>query len=579
MDPLSIAASVGALTATCLSTCKKLSDLAGSYQDVPVVIAMVCSEATVVSIALSELQKSILQRPDLAQAWASRTDVLVAFETVLTGCMIVFSCLEAETRQLQSQIPNSSGMRVWAKLRFLWNQDRLKELLSALRGQHSSINFLIQVLEIPISNTLSDIERNIRDNKSIIQKPASEAQSFRPLCCGPYLGHRSFGTRIDFDDAVLNSQAYRRVYARAQLNADDIGLYLSDGTTIRRVNRDLVDLNLATTAEPPSPTKTGDFSPQQEAESTAVRDESDPGTQEPLNLSQLTTCPELTCGKCSRAIIGQFVREQGGTFHPDCFTCSDCSEPIRTKFFPLKHGPGTRICEKDYFRRLSLCHTCGQGLKDTHIMPRDKKYHSMGELPPTSLGADDGSNESGFLEENDIQVYDMPKRRDSVGSVIKAPQAAHLDMLPGLAGERNSHPDYCQIYAERCASCQLPILEQSMATRKQGTRYRWHPVCYEVRVSWGVSFPPSRKVQQYLEALHGDKEVETLTQNVQDGHEALVRRTRDIMARFHKAFEEEASGALYTSKGDNTKSFQHFQVLIGLASHLFQNVAIATNRC
>ncbi|KAJ4263525.1 hypothetical protein NW762_006344 [Fusarium torreyae] len=130
MDPLSIATSVVELTATCLSTCKKLHDLAGNYEDVPVVIAMICSESTVISMGLSELQTKILQRHDLSQAWASRTEVWTAFETAHTGCMVVFSCLEAEIRSLQSKTQG-----VWTKIKFIWNQDRLKELLSALRGQ------------------------------------------------------------------------------------------------------------------------------------------------------------------------------------------------------------------------------------------------------------------------------------------------------------------------------------------------------------------------------------------------------------------------------------------------------------
>ncbi|KAL7762537.1 hypothetical protein ACKLNR_009072 [Fusarium oxysporum f. sp. zingiberi] len=104
MDPLSIASSVVGLTATCLSTCKKLHDLTGEYQDVPAVIAMICSESTIISIGLSELQMKILRRDDLAQAWASKTEIWTAFETALTGCMVVFSCLEAETRSLRYEI-------------------------------------------------------------------------------------------------------------------------------------------------------------------------------------------------------------------------------------------------------------------------------------------------------------------------------------------------------------------------------------------------------------------------------------------------------------------------------------------
>jgi hypothetical protein len=121
------------LTATCLSTCKKLHDLAGDYGDVPIIIG----------IGLSELQTKVLQRDDLAQAWASRTEIWTALEMALTGCMVVFSCLEAETRHLQSK---DSG--VWAKIKFMWNQERFKELLTQLRGQQTSITFLLKLLEM-----------------------------------------------------------------------------------------------------------------------------------------------------------------------------------------------------------------------------------------------------------------------------------------------------------------------------------------------------------------------------------------------------------------------------------------------
>lgn len=367
--------------------------------------------------------------------------------------MMVFSCLEAETRQLQSQTPNLSGMRVWTKLKFLWNQDRLKELLSALRGQQSSIKFLIQVLEMWValvllyclqlthstSNTLSDIQRNIRDNVSKIQKPASEARSLRSNNPSVKMEAQSIfdneNTRLslfdvgaisavapseldfDFDDLVLNSQAYRRAFAQAQSDADletqargteDIGLHLSGDATIRRINQDLVDLNLVTIVEPSSPRSvstilerqesapgdTDNPSLQQEEESTTLRDRTDVIAQELPNASELTTSSEHTCRKCSRGIIGQFVRKRGQTFHPDCFTCivstkpsfsqdaclqnlsQDCGEIIETRFSPLEDESYSQICEKDYYRRLGLlCHDCGQSLVGSYLTSGDKKYH------------------------------------------------------------------------------------------------------------------------------------------------------------------------------------------------------------
>ncbi|KAI6764459.1 hypothetical protein HG530_008248 [Fusarium avenaceum] len=230
MDPLSITTAVVGLTATCLTTSKKLHDIAGDYGDIPVLIAAICSESTIIGIALSELQTKILQRNDLSQAWASRTEIWAAFEMALTGCMVVFSCLEAETRHLQSK---NSG--VWAKFKFMWNQERFKELLAQLRGQQTSITFLLKLLEM---DTLSSIQEDIRQNARRMQDTAAEAQSLRSRTPSIKMQSQSIfdnstsklsvfefeivsGTEpseldFEFDDIVVNSKVYRRELRKAE---------------------------------------------------------------------------------------------------------------------------------------------------------------------------------------------------------------------------------------------------------------------------------------------------------------------------------------------------------------------------
>ncbi|PNP79953.1 hypothetical protein FNYG_06650 [Fusarium nygamai] len=178
----------------------------------------------------------ILRRDDLAQAWASKTEIWTAFETALTGCMVVFSCLEAETRSLQSKNPG-----VWARIKFIWNQDRLKELLGALRAQQSSITFL----------------KDIRKNAPRIKAAASEAQSLRS--CNPSVkmesesifdndtanlnffhlnavsGNAPSELDFEFDNLVINSQAYRRVFAKAQ--SDSRPPQVEDMATVKTVDK------------------------------------------------------------------------------------------------------------------------------------------------------------------------------------------------------------------------------------------------------------------------------------------------------------------------------------------------------
>ncbi|KAM0551714.1 hypothetical protein ACHAPJ_008281 [Fusarium lateritium] len=236
---------------------------------------MICFESAVTSKVLSELQSKILRRDDLSQAWASRTEVWTALETALTACMIVFSCLEAETRSLQSKTPG-----VWDKIKFIWNRDRLKELLGALREQQASINLLLQILE---GDTLSGNQQDIRRNAVKTQATAPEAQSLqsrRPSVrmesqlnfdsdtrrfaildfdFEGYPGVAPSELDFEFDNLVLNSQVYRRALVRAQCEGRQPHVLVgeevdhSDTATVREVSHELMVA--------PLPDRTGAQSP------------------------------------------------------------------------------------------------------------------------------------------------------------------------------------------------------------------------------------------------------------------------------------------------------------------------------
>ncbi|KAG5748647.1 hypothetical protein H9Q69_005448 [Fusarium xylarioides] len=312
----------------------------------------------------------ILQRDDLAQAWASKTEVWTVFETALTGCMIVFSCLEAETRSLRSENPG-----LWAKIKFIWNQDRLKELLVGLRGQQSSITFLLNLLEL---ETLSNIQKDIRTNALRIKAVASQAQSLRS--CNPSVkmdvesvfdndaaklsffqvdavsGIAPSELDFTFDDVVINSQAYRRVFIKARSEIQQLHLQHvdSDTATMEEVYRNSVD------------------SPKDDALLVRhSRERASPYTTDPARLplrgrkvvsrpnrviSQLSEFAS-TCSGCSKTIIGPQVTALGEKWHAKCFTCSDCGVILQSAYFLSKGEDGTQpkpLCEDDYSRRRDI---------------------------------------------------------------------------------------------------------------------------------------------------------------------------------------------------------------------------------
>lgn len=100
--------------------------------------------------------------------------------------------------------------------------------------------------------------------------------------------------------------------------------------------------------------------------------------------------PSTVCSSCSLPLEGAFVRALGNVWHLQCFKCKvrvptrcmsgrddltchllkDCDAVVASKFFPIDGPDGKQqpLCERDYFRRLSLiCGKCGQALRGSYI--------------------------------------------------------------------------------------------------------------------------------------------------------------------------------------------------------------------
>jgi hypothetical protein len=135
-------------TTTCLATSKCLLELQSKYKGAPMVVASICTESTTLVASLSFIQSLLLQRQDLASVWQSRTDLPMVLDAALTGAMVLFSCLHSEIQSILAGAPDSSQLRWRSRVRVMWNEAKLNELLNALRGQQISLNLLIQLLQM-----------------------------------------------------------------------------------------------------------------------------------------------------------------------------------------------------------------------------------------------------------------------------------------------------------------------------------------------------------------------------------------------------------------------------------------------
>ena len=245
MDPLSITSSVVGLTATCVKTAKKLHDLKDKYQNANLTISAICTESTIISASLSRIQSSILDSPNaLSDKLSAQPDLEATLDQALTGCYVVFDVLQDEVEKLTESAQNgSSNLPFTAKVRYLWNENTMRDIREQLRGLQQALVLLLQVLGAyvgPFSRsteltgyreTMVDLKYRMDNNTTVLQQLVhrtsrfSAAKGARPTRSIfdmsvttqsiPYEESVLSATFFSFDDEVVGSHAYRRALIKA----------------------------------------------------------------------------------------------------------------------------------------------------------------------------------------------------------------------------------------------------------------------------------------------------------------------------------------------------------------------------
>jgi hypothetical protein len=92
----------------------------------------------------------VCEKQYLVQVLESGTELNDALDVALTGCVVLFSCLDDEIRNITSDSsPTAAGGIKWkGKAKLVWNHEKLRDLLDGLRGQQATINLLIQLVQL-----------------------------------------------------------------------------------------------------------------------------------------------------------------------------------------------------------------------------------------------------------------------------------------------------------------------------------------------------------------------------------------------------------------------------------------------
>ena len=147
MDPISAAASIVGIASVCLQAATKLDALRSRFKHAHITIVCLSSQCRAIKAGLSQLE--ILVREN--QPLRSRADLVATFDTTLTGCLVVLSCLEGTVGKLGSAEGHSNRScvrRLRNKANIAWNEDEMKGYLLHLHGQQSALSFLIQTLQM-----------------------------------------------------------------------------------------------------------------------------------------------------------------------------------------------------------------------------------------------------------------------------------------------------------------------------------------------------------------------------------------------------------------------------------------------
>jgi hypothetical protein len=205
----------------CIQSAKELYDLRSRYKDANILITAIYSESMVIAASLSQVQ--ILLHQDTLQ---SKPQLLETFDRALTGCRVVYGCLEEEVRELVVKA-EADELKFKDRAKFLWKEDTFKELLTQIRGQQSALSLLIQGLQM---ESIADIRRLVDENSVTLDQVVKRSRTLRqshPRVRVPdsLFGHTREGedvadaesivksTEFTFDDEVVSSKAYRRAMA------------------------------------------------------------------------------------------------------------------------------------------------------------------------------------------------------------------------------------------------------------------------------------------------------------------------------------------------------------------------------
>jgi len=149
MDPSTFTSRILSITEVVHNVTKSLNGLRVKYPEVESKIIEICSESSVVSVSLAQLQY-YFWKCSSTETMGDRPDLLYACDTALTGCTLLYSCLENEVSNLKMAVQESPKGRVlWKhKAKKAWKHNLMDYFIKQIRGHETSLSLLLQTMQL-----------------------------------------------------------------------------------------------------------------------------------------------------------------------------------------------------------------------------------------------------------------------------------------------------------------------------------------------------------------------------------------------------------------------------------------------
>ena len=179
MDPFTISTAVAPLILSSAKLTMLISAVKSSYTNAPVTLIATSAECRVMHMTLSKIQGLVYKSDsDLSLRLTTQKPLREAFDDALSGCRMTLAALDFELEKLVEPKlgTQTTGFGFRAKVRLVWKEDIMKQLLDQTRSQMTSLQYLIQFLE---SETQADILKSLQKNLADIRWIFHHAKSIR----------------------------------------------------------------------------------------------------------------------------------------------------------------------------------------------------------------------------------------------------------------------------------------------------------------------------------------------------------------------------------------------------------------